>query len=97
MPIVAQGRKPHLPVQPRLMGFDELGTPFKVTRFIFKFIFKPGHLVIASLDNDLRPGSGHHGEETIAVKGSKWSQPIVNRSYSGRPGNGPMEHPPELD
>ena len=51
--ISAQGREPHLPIQPRLVRRDEARTPLQVPRFVIEFIRQPGLTVVAPFDNDL--------------------------------------------
>src|SRR5262249_60430547 len=63
--IVAEGSEPHLPIQPRLVGFDKSGPPVEGAWFVLEFVLKPGDAVVASLDDDLVADSSHHREQAI--------------------------------
>src|SRR5262249_27090353 len=62
-----QGRKPHLPIQPRLVRRYPGKASLGIAGFIREFISQPRSAVPAPFDNDLGTGCGHDSEETIPV------------------------------
>src|ERR1051325_2295146 len=49
----AEGREPHLPVQPGLVRLDEPGAPHHVARLVLELVLAPGGPVVAALEDDL--------------------------------------------
>ena len=60
---IAQGREPHLPIEPRRMGCDKAWAPYDVTRLPGEGIREPSLAIVATLDNDFRAGGGHDGKQ----------------------------------
>src|SRR5260370_31945291 len=54
-PVIAEGGKPHLPIQSRLVWRDKFRAPFHITGLVLEFVFKPGDAVVAAFDNNLGP------------------------------------------
>ena len=71
-PVIAEGGKPHLPIQSRLMWGDEFRPSFEIAGLVFEFVFEPCDAVVAALDHNLGARRGHDSEETVAAEGAKW-------------------------
>src|SRR5207302_8825560 len=65
--VTAEGREPHLPIEPRLMRLDEGRRAGEVARLPSEFVLEPVLSVVAAFDDDLRACGRHHGEESVAV------------------------------
>src|SRR5438552_16645179 len=73
--VIAQRRKPHLPVEPRLVRRDEPRAPPHFVWFPLELVRLPGDAVVASLDDDFRPLGRHDGKQTVAVDQMKRFEP----------------------
>jgi crotonobetainyl-CoA hydratase len=72
VPDAAESGEPHLPVEPRLMRNVPSGGSVQGARFVAKHIFTPAFSVHRTLDHDLGPGDGHHGEQSIGIDDEQW-------------------------
>src|ERR1051325_1282817 len=63
----AEGREPHLPVEPGLVRLDEPGAPHHAARLVPGLVRAPGGPVVAALEDDLLATGRHHPEEAVAV------------------------------
>src|SRR2546429_4373567 len=74
--VIAPGREPELPVEPRLVRRDEPRAPPHFTGFPPELVRLPGDPVVASFDDDLRPLGRHDGKQAVAVDQMKRFQPF---------------------
>src|SRR5262249_43749329 len=95
--IGVQGRKPHLPVEPRLMRRHEAGPPIHIAGLPLEVIGLPVRRVVASLEDDLWPRRGHHRKQAIVIHSPKWNRSLREREREAWPGNFPSERNGELD
>src|SRR5579872_3567531 len=72
--VSSQRRKPHLPIEARLIRSHPPWTPHHIACLVFEFIFLPLHAIIRGFEHDLRTRSGHVGKKSIAVCNGKWTK-----------------------
>ncbi len=78
------------------MWLDEAGPSFQIAWLPFEFVGQPLPAVVASLHDDFRPCSGHHGEEPVIIDAPKWRGSRVNAEQMSRPLHPQAKHRDEL-
>src|SRR5204862_1993988 len=63
----AQRRKPHLPVEPRLMWRNHRRRAPDVAWLVLELVRQPSLAIVRSFDDDFGPRGGHDRKEAVAV------------------------------
>src|SRR6266852_1082905 len=74
LPPRTQRRKPQIPIESRLIRRVDPRWLGGVLRFESKRVNEPGLSIVRALELDFVTAARHHGEQSIAVRDTKWLQ-----------------------
>lgn len=84
--IGAEGGKPHLPIEARLMRSDEGQVAMELAGLIGERVLAPMGEVFGAFEDDLRARGGHNSKEAVTVDDLERGQESERRSRRGREG-----------
>src|SRR6266850_7556626 len=64
---LAERRKPHLPIETRLIRRHPGRAPPEVAGLVLELVWQPRGAIVRALDNDFGSGGGHDGKQTVAI------------------------------
>src|SRR5262245_37468793 len=82
---VAEGGKPHLPIQARLVRSNKIRRTLNVSRLVLELISLPALAVVAAFHNDFGSSHGHDGKQSITIDAAKGSPPPIQGNREGIP------------